>query len=184
MRQHHGIDIGAFRHRRNIIQAHVTLSGLSHNAFLLGGGHRLPPTVVDHHLLSIFARRRLGDEQVSTFCKFGDGITWTRVPRKHDQTSRRLKTIRKGLVLTRSRAFMESKMAVFNRRHLDVLILVEHFGPNVMTEEQFSDRYGTTAVSYPDFGTNCEILHSSLHQLFCPGRAIDVDRLRTLAIPR
>src|SRR5262245_57346792 len=183
MRQHHGLDLGACRHRRDLVQTHVTLSSLSHDAFLLCGSHGLPATVFDHHLLPILARRRFGDEQISAFCKFSDAIAGACVSGKHDHTVRRFNTVRIGLVLTGSGPLVKGKMAVFDSRHLDVLILVEHPGANVMTEEQFSDRYGTTPVSYPDFGTNREILHSGFDQLFCPGRAIDVNRLRSLAIP-
>jgi len=45
-------------------------------------------------------------------------------------------------------------------------------------------RHGATSVGYPDLSAYGEILHSGLDQFFRPGRAIDVDRLRTLAIPR
>jgi hypothetical protein len=83
-----------------------------------------------------------------------------------------------------SRAFMERKMAVFDGRHLDVRVLVNHPVANVMTEEQLGYRHCATSVGNPDLGTNGKIPHSGLHQLFCPGRAIDVNRLRTLTIPR
>ena len=87
-------------------------------------------------------------------------------------------------MLAGSRAFMESKMAVFDGRHLDVRVLVDHPGANIVTEEQLGYRHGATAVGNPDLGADGEILHSGFDQLFCPGRAIDVDRLRALAIPR
>jgi hypothetical protein len=79
---------------------------------------------------------------------------------------------------------MESKMAVFDGRNFDVRVLVNHPGANIMTEEHPGYRYGATSIGNPDLGTYGEILHSGLDQLFCPGRAIDVDRLRALAIPR
>ena len=53
-----------------------------------------------------------------------------------------------------------------------------------MTDEHLGYRYGATSVGNPDLGTYGEILHSGLDQLFCPGRAIDVDRLCSLPIPR
>ncbi len=53
-----------------------------------------------------------------------------------------------------------------------------------MTEEHLGYRYGATSVGNPDLGTDSEILHSGLDQLFCPGRAIDIDRFGALLIPR
>jgi hypothetical protein len=37
-------------------------------------------------------------------------------------------------VLARSRAFMKVKMAVFNRRHLDLCVLIDHLGDNITTK--------------------------------------------------
>jgi hypothetical protein len=53
-----------------------------------------------------------------------------------------------------------------------------------MTEKHLGYRYRASAIGYPDLGTYSEILHGGLDQLFGPGRAIDMDRLGALAIPR
>src|SRR5919108_466542 len=184
VRQHDGLDVCALSHFPNNVQSHVTLRGLSHTAGLLGWGHGLPATVVDHRLLPIFARTSFGHQQIRACRKFSDGIAGAGISRKDDHAIRGFKTIGIRLVLAGSRAFMESKMAVFGGRHLDVRVVVNHPGANVMTEEQPGYRYGATAVSNPDLGTYGEILYSGPDQLFSPGRAIDVDRFRALAIPR
>jgi hypothetical protein len=53
-----------------------------------------------------------------------------------------------------------------------------------MTEEHLGYRYCAASVGYPDLCTDTEILHSRLDQVFCSGRAIDMDRLGALLIPR
>src|SRR5262249_21187123 len=75
-------------------------------------------------------------------------------------------------------------MAVFNGSYLDICVLIDQPGADIMTEEHIGYRHRAASVRYPDLGTNAAILHSSFDQLFCPGWAIDVDWLRTLAIPR
>ena len=87
-------------------------------------------------------------------------------------------------MLASSWTFMESKMAVFDGCHLDVRILKNHPGADIMTEEHLGYRYGAASISNPDLGTYGEILHGGFNQLYCFGRAIDIDRLRTLSIPR
>jgi hypothetical protein len=162
----------------------MTLGGLSHDAGLLGRAHCLPATAVNQRLLPIFGRRSFGDKQIGTFCKFSDGIAWADISCKHNHAIRRFKTIGMGLVLAGCRVLMESKMAVFDGRHLYVRVLKNHPGTDVITEEQLGYRYGAASISNPDLGTYGEILHGGLNQLCCSGRAIDVDRLRTLSIPR
>ena len=60
-------------------------------------------------------------------------------------------------------------MAVFDGRHLDVRVLVNHPGADIMTEEHLGYRYGAASVGDPDLSTNSEILHSGLDQFYCPG---------------
>ena len=87
-------------------------------------------------------------------------------------------------MLAGSRAFMEIKMAIFDGRHFDVRVLVNHPGADIMTEEHLRYRYAAASVGNPDLGADGEILHSGLDQLFCPGRAIDMDRFGAFLIPR
>ncbi len=75
-------------------------------------------------------------------------------------------------------------MAVFDGRHFDVRVLVNHPGADIMTEEHLGYRYGAASVGDPDLSTNGEILDSGLDQVFCPGRAIDIDRFGAILIPR
>src|SRR6185503_12225938 len=79
---------------------------------------------------------------------------------------------------------MEIKMAVFDGRHLDVRVLVNHPRANIMTKEHLRYRHGATSVSNSDLSTNGVILHGGLDQLCCPGRAVDIDGLGTLSAPR
>jgi hypothetical protein len=53
-----------------------------------------------------------------------------------------------------------------------------------MTEEDVGYRHAAASVRNPDLGTDGEILYSGLDQLFCPGRAIDMDCLGAILIPR
>jgi hypothetical protein len=78
---------------------------------------------------------------------------------------------------------MELKMTVFDGRHPDVRVLVNHSGFDIMTEEHLRYRYASTPVGNPDLSTNGEILHSGPHQLYRSGRAIDIDRLGAILIP-
>jgi hypothetical protein len=89
-----------------------------------------------------------------------------------------------GLVLASSRACMEIEMVVFDGRHLDVGVLINHSSANIMTEEHLGYWYGAPSIGYPDLGTDGALLHGGFGQFFSPGRAIDVDWLRLLAIPR
>ena len=87
-------------------------------------------------------------------------------------------------MLAGSRPFMEIKMAVFDGRHLDVRVLVNHPGADIMTEEHLRYRYGAASVGNPDLSTNGEIRHSGLDQLYCPVRAIDINGFGAILIPR
>ncbi len=119
----------------------MSLGHLPHNAGLLGQAHGLPATIIGHLLHSTLARRGFRDEQIGAFRKFSDGIARAGIPREHNHAIRCFKTIGIGLVLAGSRAFMEIKMAVFDGRHLDVRVLVNHPGADIMTEEHLSYRY-------------------------------------------
>src|SRR4030095_15510242 len=154
-----------------------SLGHLPHDAGLLGWAHSLPATIIGHLLHPTFARRCLRNEQISAFCEFCDGIARAGIPREHNHAIRRFKTIGIGLVLVSSRAFMEIKMAVFDGRHPDVRVLVNHLGAHVMTEEHLCYRYAAASVGNSDLGTDGEILHSGRDELYGPRRAIDMDRL-------
>src|SRR5262245_60192767 len=78
---------------------------------------------------------------------------------------------------------MESNMAVFDCPHLDARVLVIHPGADIVTDEYLGDRHGATSVGDPDLSTYGEVLHGGFDQFCCPGRAIDVNRLRPLTIP-
>jgi len=85
-------------------------------------------------------------------------------------------------VLSRSRPFVESKVGIFDCCHLDIGILVNHSGTDVVAEEQLLNRDCTTSVGNSDLGADGKILHRSLDQIFRPGWTIDVDRLGTLVV--
>jgi hypothetical protein len=52
-----------------------------------------------------------------------------------------------------------------------------------VTEEHLIYGYAPTSISNPDFGAYAEILYHSLDQVFCPRRAIHINRLGALVIP-
>jgi hypothetical protein len=87
-------------------------------------------------------------------------------------------------VLASSRTFMEIEMAIFDRRHFDVRVLINHTRADIVTEKHLGYRYCAATVGNPDLGADTEILHSRLDQLFRSGRAIDMDRLGAILIPR
>src|SRR5215813_13270585 len=140
----------------------MALSSLLHDAFLLRRCHSFPATIFDHRLLPILARRSFANEQIGTFCKFSDGIAKAGISRKHDHAIRRFKPIGIRLVLPRSQALVESKMAVFNGRHFGICILIDHPGANIMTEEHIGYRHRAASVRYPDLGASAAILDGSL----------------------
>ena len=86
-------------------------------------------------------------------------------------------------MFSRSRPFVESEMGIFDCGHLDIGILVNHSGTNVVTEEQLANRYRAASGGNSDLGANREILHRSLDQIFRPGWTIDVDWLGPLIVP-
>jgi hypothetical protein len=161
----------------------VSLGHLPHDARLHGRVHGLPATIIGHLLHPTLTRRRLRNEQIGTFCKFCDGVARAGVSGKHGYSIRRFKTIGIRLVLARSRAFVETKMAVFDSRHLDIHVVVNQSGANIVAEEHLSYRHGAASVGNPDLSTYREIHHSGRHQLYGPGRPIDMDRLRAILIP-
>jgi hypothetical protein len=79
---------------------------------------------------------------------------------------------------------MKIKMAVFDGRHFDVHVLVNHPSANIMSEEHLGYRYRAASVGNPDLSTDGEILHSGLDQLYGLVRAIDIDRFAAILIPR
>ncbi len=101
-----------------IVQGHMSLGGLPHDAGLLDRSHGLPATAIDHLLHPTLERRGFRDEQIGAFCKFSDGIARAGIPRKHNHAVRRFKAIGIGLVLAGSRAFMEMQNGCFRRPSL------------------------------------------------------------------
>jgi hypothetical protein len=79
---------------------------------------------------------------------------------------------------------METEMGIFDCGHLDIGILVNHSGSDVVTEEQLLNGYRAASIGNSDFGADGEVLHRGLHQIFRPGRTIDIDRLSPLVVPR
>jgi len=53
-----------------------------------------------------------------------------------------------------------------------------------MTEKYLSNRDATPSIGHSDFGTDGQVLRSSLDQICRPWRTIDVDRLDAILIPR
>ena len=86
-------------------------------------------------------------------------------------------------MFSRGRPFVERKMGIFDCRHLDIGILVNHSGTDVVTEEEFLNRDRAASVGNSDLGADGEILYRSLDQVLCPGWTIDVDRLGPLIVP-
>src|SRR5919109_4815874 len=74
-------------------------------------------------------------------------------------------------------------MAVFDGRHPDVCVLINHTRADIMTVKHLRYRYAAASVGDSDLGTNRKILDSGLNQLYCPGRTIDVNRLGAILIP-
>ena len=65
-------------------------------------------------------------------------------------------------MLPRSRASMEFKMAVFDGRHFDIRVLVNHARADIMTEEHLSYRHAATSVGNSDLSTDGIVLHRGL----------------------
>jgi hypothetical protein len=52
-----------------------------------------------------------------------------------------------------------------------------------MPEEHLSYGYTPASINNPDFGAYAEILDRGFDQVFCPRRAIHINRLGTLVVP-
>ena len=78
---------------------------------------------------------------------------------------------------------MEGEVGIFDYSYLEIGILVNQSGANVMTEESLLNRYRAASIGNSDLGTDSEILHRSLYQIFRSGWAIDVDGLGPLVVP-
>ena len=50
-------------------------------------------------------------------------------------------------MLSRSGPFVETEVSIFDRRHFDIIILVNQPGIDIVTKEQLLNRYGATSVS-------------------------------------
>src|SRR5713101_9231208 len=134
----------------------MSLGHLLLDADLFFGGHQLPLTGFDQQLHPVFDRIRFRDEKIGTSRKCSKGIAGAGIPGEHNHAARRVETIGIRLVLAGSRALMKIKMTIFDGRHFDIGVLVNHSGPDIMTEEQLAYRYRTAAVGNPDLSTNAE----------------------------
>jgi hypothetical protein len=54
---------------------------------------------------------------------------------------------------------VEAEVRIFDRRHFDIAILVNHPGGDIMTKEQLLNWYGTASVGNSNVSADCEILH-------------------------
>src|SRR5262249_3403671 len=122
--------------------------------------------------------------EISASRKFSKGIVGAGVTCEHDHAVRCIEAIGIRFVLARGWVLIESKMGVFDGCHLYVGVLKNHSSAGIMAEEQLIYRYCAASVGDPDLSTNGEILHRSLDQVFRLGRAIDIDWLGPLVIPR
>ena len=76
------------------------------------------------------------------------------------------------------------RMAVLDRRHLDIGVLVDHPGAGVVPKEHLGQRQRAAAVVDPDLGADAEILDRGLDQILGSRRTIDIDRLGPVLAPR
>ena len=72
---------------------------------------------------------------------------------KNDNAGGGVEAIGIGFVLFRSRPFVESEVGIFDCRYLDISILVNQSGANVVTEEQLLNRYRAASIGNSDLGT-------------------------------
>ena len=151
---------------------------------LFSGGHCLPLTVFDHPLHSILERKGHRDQQIGALRNFRDDIAGTGVSGEHDHAAGCLEAIGIGFVLTGTAAtVVQIEMAVFDGHYLNIGVLVNHPGADIMTEEHLGNRYTAPAVGNPEFGTDGEILHGGFDQRFGSGRAVDIDRPGPPVVP-
>jgi hypothetical protein len=78
---------------------------------------------------------------------------------------------------------LEIKMGVFDSCHRDVGVLVDHPGADIMTEEQFADRYSAASIGNSDISADSEVLHRGLDEVFRVWGAVDIDGFGSLIIP-
>jgi hypothetical protein len=86
------------------------------------------------------------------FGELDEAVEGSSITCENDYAARGVEAIGIGFVFSRSRSFVESKMGVFDCRHLDIGILVNHSGTDVVTEEQLANRYRTASVGNSDLG--------------------------------
>ena len=135
----------------------MSLGHLARDASLLGRAHRLPATIFEHLLHATLARRRFRDEQIGAFRNLDNGLAGAGVAGKHNHAIERFETVGIGLMLAGSRALMESKVAVFDRRYFDIRVLINQTRAYIMTVKYAFDRYAATSIGNPDLGTDTEI---------------------------
>src|SRR4029077_13705601 len=102
---------------------------------------------------------------VSTSCKLRNPIAWAGISRKHDHSVRRIKAIGIGLVCATGAVAVKLKMGILDGCHLEVGVLIDNPGTDIMSEEDLIYRYGAASVSNPNLGANGEIMDCSSDKL-------------------
>lgn len=95
-----------------------------HETGLIIGGHCLPATVIHQQSNPFLHRDGFCYEQIGAVGELSYGIAGAGNVGKYDHTVRCLKAIGIGLEFACSGPAVESEMAVFDGRHLDVAVLV------------------------------------------------------------
>src|SRR3954447_14786747 len=75
-------------------------------------------------------------------------------------------------------------MGVLDRGYFDIRILEDEPWSDIMTKENFRQRYCASTVADPDLGADGEILDRGLDQLVGSRWTIDIDRTCSVLIPR
>src|SRR5262249_53993201 len=76
---------------------------------------------------------------------------WHVSHRKHDHAVRRFETIGIRLVFAGGWAFVKSKMAILNGRYLDIYVLIDQPGADIMTQKHFGYRHSAASIGNSDF---------------------------------
>ena len=77
----------------------------------------------------------LGHEQIGASREFNKPVEGTGITCEDDYATRSVDTIGIGFVLSGGRPFVEGEVGIFDYSYLDIGILVNQSGANVMTEE-------------------------------------------------
>jgi hypothetical protein len=108
------------------------------------------PEQVLHPLLNGISLRH---KQICASREFDKPIEGTGITCENDYAARSVETIGIGFVLSRGRPFVESEVGIFDCCYLDIGILVNQSGANVVTEEQLLNRYRAASIGNSDLGT-------------------------------